>query len=161
MSSFLNPMDIPVYLWDNGKATLTQLTEFERTPLKTPYLRRDYNGQSESRFHLVDEYFDYSSVKTNGAFLSNYPDIRVLCTTHPKASQQIPIEFTVPRNGYVRLELYDSSLRTVDVPVEKYITRGYHMIALDMKKTKPGTCYCQFRFEDFDLLRKIEGDIGR
>jgi len=35
------------------------LTDFERTPLLTYYLQRDYGGQNEPLYHLVDEYYSY------------------------------------------------------------------------------------------------------
>ena len=42
------------------------MTEFERTPLVTYYLRRDYPGSttSEPYYHLVDEPFDYEPYRT-------------------------------------------------------------------------------------------------
>ncbi len=55
----INPMSIPVYLWENGVPELTSLTEFERTPLVTLYLRQDYSGQDEPYWHLVDEHYPY------------------------------------------------------------------------------------------------------
>lgn len=61
LSTVVNPMKIPVYLWEHGNAKLTPLDEFERVPLKTNYLRRDYNGQNEPLYHLVNEPFAYDS----------------------------------------------------------------------------------------------------
>ena len=55
----INPMSIPVYLWENGVPQLTPLTEFDRTPLVTYYLQRNYGGQNEPYYHLVDEYYSY------------------------------------------------------------------------------------------------------
>ncbi|HOA60266.1 MAG: DUF362 domain-containing protein [Verrucomicrobia bacterium] len=62
LSNVLDPRDIPLYLWNSGTPTLSLLAEFERTPLLTYYLRRDYPGSStyEPYYHLVDEPFDYS-----------------------------------------------------------------------------------------------------
>ena len=61
LSNVLNPREIPVYLWDKDNPQPTSLNNFERVPLVTTYLRRDYNGQTEAQYHLVDEPFDYSS----------------------------------------------------------------------------------------------------
>ena len=55
LSTVVEPMDIPVYRWENPRPIRTPLTEFERTPLTTYYHQRDYNGQTEPRFHLVNE----------------------------------------------------------------------------------------------------------
>ena len=63
MSTVLDPMDIPVYDWvPDSSPVLTDLTDFTRTPLKTYYLQRDYADQTEEKYHLCDEYFDYSKV---------------------------------------------------------------------------------------------------
>jgi hypothetical protein len=63
MNDVLDPRDIPLYVWKDGQATPIKLEELPRTPLVTYYLQRDYNGQSESNYHLVDEPFDYSAWK--------------------------------------------------------------------------------------------------
>lgn len=61
LSNVLDPRDIPLYRWDGGTPTLMPLTEVERTPLTTYYLRRDYPGSTteEPYYHLVNEPFDY------------------------------------------------------------------------------------------------------
>jgi len=55
LSTVVDPMEIPVYRWENPEPQRTPLTEFERVPLTTKYLRRDYGGQEEPLFHLVNE----------------------------------------------------------------------------------------------------------
>jgi hypothetical protein len=62
LSNVVNPMDIPVYTWDKDYPQQTSLSAFERFPLATSYLRRDYNGQNEALYHMVDEPFDYQSL---------------------------------------------------------------------------------------------------
>lgn len=59
LSDVLNPVDIPVYHWEDGTPVGTSLREIERIPLLTTYLQRDYGGQNEPEWHLVDEPFDY------------------------------------------------------------------------------------------------------
>jgi hypothetical protein len=59
LSPYLNPRDIPLYLWDTA-ASPASLDAFERIPLLTPYLRQDYNGQSEPAWHLLDQPFEYA-----------------------------------------------------------------------------------------------------
>jgi uncharacterized protein (DUF362 family) len=59
LSNVINPWEIPVYRWDRKDPQPASLSNFVRTPLVTTYLRRDYNGQSEPLYHLVDEPFDY------------------------------------------------------------------------------------------------------
>lgn len=57
--SVLNPREIPVYRWVDGQPAATSFGELERVPLKTYYLRRDYAGQTEPLYHMVDEPFAY------------------------------------------------------------------------------------------------------
>jgi uncharacterized protein (DUF362 family) len=59
LSTVVNPVDIPLYRWDKDNPQQASLGDFARTPLVTPYLRQDYNGQTEALYHLVDEPFDY------------------------------------------------------------------------------------------------------
>lgn len=63
LSRVLDPRDIPVYLWKGGQATRTQLAQFKRTPLVSPYLRRDGSTPQEAEYHLCDEPVDYLSWK--------------------------------------------------------------------------------------------------
>jgi uncharacterized protein (DUF362 family) len=59
LSTVVNPWEIPVYLWDKSNPQPTFLSNFERTPLVTTYLCRDYNSQTEAQYHLVDEPYIY------------------------------------------------------------------------------------------------------
>jgi uncharacterized protein (DUF362 family) len=59
LSTVVNPMEIPVYLWSDGEPRLASLAGFERVPLQTYYLQRDYNGQHEPLYPLVDERCSY------------------------------------------------------------------------------------------------------
>ena len=60
MSSKLDPRSIALYRWEDGAAVPAKLDEFQRTPLLTYYLRRNYNGLDEAVYHLCDEPYDYS-----------------------------------------------------------------------------------------------------
>jgi len=59
LSDTFNPWEIPVYEWAGGKAVPRRLTDFPRTPLKTPYLPKE----GEPQLHLVNEPFDYDKYK--------------------------------------------------------------------------------------------------
>ena len=67
----LDPKAIPVYLWEDGVPALTPLEELERYPLVTYYLQRDYAGQTEPYYHLVDEPYDYGSPLLHGDVTGN------------------------------------------------------------------------------------------
>ena len=59
MSDTFNPWEVPIYEWIDVEAQPRKLTDFERTPLVTYYLKKD----GEPEYHLVDEPFDYDKVK--------------------------------------------------------------------------------------------------
>jgi len=59
LSDTFNPWEIPLYEWVGGTAVPRKLTDFPRTPLKTPYLQRE----GEPEYHLVNEPFDYDRYK--------------------------------------------------------------------------------------------------
>jgi uncharacterized protein (DUF362 family) len=59
LSDTFNPWEVPIYEWVNGQAIPRKLTDFQRTPLKTYYLRLD----GEPQFHLANEPFDYDRCK--------------------------------------------------------------------------------------------------
>jgi uncharacterized protein (DUF362 family) len=59
LSDTFNPWDVPVYEWTGGKAVARKLTDFQRTPLKSPYLWLP----GEDEYHLANEPFDYDKYK--------------------------------------------------------------------------------------------------
>jgi hypothetical protein len=156
MSDTLNPAEIPVYLWKDSKAALTPLADFKRTPLKTYYLQRDYNGQNEPKYHMVDEPFNYTPVKTQKTHLQIYPGLKVLRHSQPNPfNPGLPIEYAVPQDSYARIEILDSSFRTLDVLVDDYHRKGHHMTVWNDCIHLPGAYYCRLRLGDFDKSQKI------
>ncbi len=62
-ASILNPHDIQLYEWfPDGTYLSTHLDNFTRASLRTNYLRRDYGGQVEDEWHLVNEPYTYEPV---------------------------------------------------------------------------------------------------
>ena len=59
LTDTINPWDVPIYEWVDGKAEKRKMSDFPRTPLKTYYLQRE----GEPEYHLVNEPFDYDKVK--------------------------------------------------------------------------------------------------
>jgi hypothetical protein len=59
LTDTFNPWEIPVYEWEDGKATARKLSDFERTPIKTYYLQLP----GEPLYHMVNEPFDYDKYK--------------------------------------------------------------------------------------------------
>ena len=102
-SDVLDPLDIPVYLWKNGKAKKVKLESINRTPLLTQYLRRNNDGQDEDKYHMCDEPFDYSSWKTVGKVIrSDAPSIRALGTD---SNDKVVMEVSVPEKGDVYVDI--------------------------------------------------------
>ena len=59
LSDTFNPWEIPVFEWAGGQAVPCKLTDFPRTPLRSPYMRK----VGEPEYHLVNEPFDYDKHK--------------------------------------------------------------------------------------------------
>ena len=156
MSNVLNPAEIPVYEWKDGKAELTQLDRFERTPLQTNYLRRDYDGQNEPPYHLVDEPFDYGSVPAMRSSRFEAPEARVCRNVYLDPSDpRLPVDFRIPAPGNVSVSIYDSSLRPVQQLLDGRFVRGSHMAVWNTQNHASGTYYCRFRYRDFDRVEHI------
>lgn len=102
VSDVLDPFDIPVYLWENGKATKVNLDSLKRTPLVTLYLRKNWDGHDEERYHLVNEPFDYSAWKTGTMAYDRQPSIRALGTD---SRDGIVMEVNVPEESDVYVDV--------------------------------------------------------
>ena len=102
VSNILDPHDIPVYLWENGKAKLVKLDYFKRTSLLTYYLRKNNDGLNEDKYHMVDEPFDYSSWKNGKISQNNSPSIRAIGTD---SSERVVMEVSVPEKGDVFVDI--------------------------------------------------------
>jgi hypothetical protein len=103
LSDVLDPFDIPVYLWEDGKATKVNLDSFKRTPLLTAYLRRNTYGFDEDKYHMCDEPFDYTSWKTTGIIAQpDPPSIRALGTN---SKEEVVMELSVPEKGDVYVDI--------------------------------------------------------
>ncbi len=59
LSDTFNPWDVPIFEWEDGRASPRKLTDFPRTPLVGYYLQKS----NEPRFHLVNEPFDYDRIR--------------------------------------------------------------------------------------------------
>ncbi len=105
LSDVLNPFDIPVYLWKDGKAKKVKLDSFKRTPLLTYYLRRSSNGINEDRYHMVDEPFDYSAWKSGKITRNEQPSIRAIGTD---PVNNVVMEVNVPEKSDVYVDILNS-----------------------------------------------------
>lgn len=156
MLNVLNPFNIPVYNWENGAAQLASLEEFERTPLLTYYLRRDYNGNDEPRFHLVNENFDYSKIKESPIKIPKTPSAQIIYKSASGHSDPfVSIEFSIPEPGDVRLELFDTRGNSIDVLTNRFMNRGAHMAVWKTGKFESGTYSYSFIYKDYNQVSPI------
>jgi uncharacterized protein (DUF362 family) len=156
LSNVLNPAEIPVYRWEEGMPTLAPLTDFERFPLKTYYLQRDYAGQNELKYHLVDEPFDYGPFTSVAATHEAKPGAYVLGQNFPNPfNASTIIEYRMPRDGYVSLEVYNSMGQRIEVLVDGWRTRGAHMASWNARKRASGAYFYRFRTDGFEETRKM------
>jgi len=132
------------------------LTEFERTPILTSYMQRDYAGQDEPYWHLVDEPFDYSPYTSVEVAHGAQPRSHVLGQNFPNPfNASTVIEYQIPRDGYVSLEVYTSSGQRVEVLVDGWQTRGAHMASWNARNKASGTYFYRFRTEGFEETRRM------
>lgn len=155
MSSFLNPADIPVYEWPaDGSATLTPFDQFERTPLLTYYLQRDYDGQEEPFWHLCNEPYDYAP--TSVAYRKANPTAFELAQNYPNPfNPSTTIPFALPRSGHVRLEIYDMQGHIVDVAVDRFFEAGLHHVLWSGYGLPSGTYLYRFKTGDYSMVRQM------
>ncbi len=105
LSDVLDPFDIPVYMWEDGKAKKVKLDTFKRTPLVTNYLTIGDAAQHEDKYHLCNEPFDYKAWKGIGKVNPiDRPSIRALGTN---AKDNVVMEVSVPEEGNVYMDILD------------------------------------------------------
>ena len=134
LSDVLDPRDIPVYTWSDGRATVTALENLPRTPLVTYYLRRDYNGQNEPKFHCVDEPFDYTAWKTGKRIGSCTPSIRVL---GQDAVSRTVMELELPKRDSISVDVVNRKGEVVWRLIADDLEPGVHQVVWD-RFDKPG-----------------------
>lgn len=154
-STTINPMDIPVYEWKaDGTASLTPLTDFERFELKTLYLAKDYEGQTEDWWHLCNEPFEYGTA--TGVQSPRQPDAFVLSQNYPNPfNPNTAIEFSLPSDGYARLEIYNASGQLVDILADGRYRAGSHMAVWNTGSHASGTYFYRFMFGGFSETKRM------
>ena len=156
MSTILNPKDIPLYEWQTaGNASLASLDSFTRTPLKTYYLQRNYNGQNEDYWHLVNEPYNYPTQGISTPS-STKPDSFVLYQNYPNPfNPSTAIEFSIPQNGNVRIEICDFKGSVVDVLTDRYFTKGVHLVSWSTNRNASGVYFYRMFFGGYTHTRKM------
>jgi type IX secretion system substrate protein len=65
------------------------------------------------------------------------------------------IEYTLPANGYARLEVYNSSGQLIDVLVNGYRMAGSHMAVWNTNNHSSGVYFYRFRYRDKSEAKKM------
>jgi hypothetical protein len=153
----INPMKIPVYEWtSSGEAKLTPLTEFAQTPLKTYYLQRNYLDQTEPYYHLCNEPCDYPKDEPMAVDGTGRPEAFVLSQNRPNPfNPRTSIEFSLPRAGAVRLEIYNTAGQLVEVLVDGNLAAGKHLAVWGTAGRASGAYYYRLRFGGFTETKKM------
>jgi uncharacterized protein (DUF362 family) len=129
MLDVLDPKDIPIYLWENGKAKLVKLDMFKRTPLATLYLRRNYDGLNEDKYHLCDEPFDYNSWKSTGKIAKiEQSSVHALGTD---SDNRVVMEVGVPDKGDVTVDILNRHGEIVWRMDAEGLEPGKHQVVWD------------------------------
>jgi len=155
MASTINPVEIPVYNWDaETGASLAELADFQRYSLKTYYLQRDYDGQTEPYWHMVDEAYNYGATgiqdlpkKANDFSMhQNYPN---------PVQNTTSIDFNIPRKGNVSIEIINDKGQVMDVLVDKQLNYGSHTITWNGSNYPSGLYICRMRFGGSVATQKL------
>ena len=152
LSDVLDPRDIPVYLWENGKAKKVNLDALTRTPLLTPYLRKNYDGLDEENYHMCDESFDYSSWKAIGKVIPSIaPSIRALGTD---SNNKVVMDVSVPEKGDVYVDILNRHGEIVWRMEAEGLEPGKHEVVWD-GFSEPGLYNVFVKGMDWDAEREM------
>jgi len=150
----LNPMNIPVYEWQDGVAVRRPLTSFTRTPLRTFTMLKWQTD--EPYWHLLDEPFDYSKVSEKKLAIPAKPTSRILNQHYPNANNpQLAIEYSVPEKGWVMIEILDQADKSLETISNAICEPGYHMAGWNTDKYPSGNYKYSLRFKDYREVYNI------
>jgi hypothetical protein len=155
MISHFNPSNIPLYEWDPDKgATLGNLQDFDRIPLKTYYLQKNYDGGNEDYWHLVNEAYDYTATSVPTNSISNLPF--QLEENYPNPVKwKTTIPYKINRPGHVLIEVINPHGMVVDVLVNRHEAAGSHMVTWQSMKHPAGLYLYRMRFEGASQVGRI------
>jgi hypothetical protein len=117
-------------------------------------LRRDYNGQTEDYWHLVNEPYNYpTSVMDN---LPDRPNSFVLYQNFPNPfNPSTAIQFSIPQNGNVRIEVCDIAGSVVMRLTDRYYLKGTHLVSWNNHENVSGIYFYRMFFNGYAQTRKM------
>ncbi len=146
MITTLNPGSIPVYEWDTAKGySLTELTTFKRYPLLTYYLQRDYAGQNEPYWHLVNEPYYYNATSIDA--IPENPESFYLKLNFPNpVISSTSLTFNIPGNGHVSVDILGSNGQVIETLINGPLTSGEYTIPWNSRNHQSGVYICRIRY---------------
>jgi len=147
-----NPEEIPLYEWnESGEATLSDITNFERTGLRTKYLTKP----GEDQYHLCNEPYEYETSLVDDHSTS-IPESLVLRQNYPNPfNPSTSIEFILPENGKTRLEILNSRGEIVDIIADGFHRKGTHLAVWRNHNLSSGTYFYRLRFNSYNEVKKM------
>jgi hypothetical protein len=146
MIATINPGEIPVYEWDAGKGqSLSDLTAFQRYRMKTYFLQRDYDGQNEPYWHLVNEpyYYNTTGIDTLPANAENF----YLKQNFPNPVRNTTsLTFHIPGNGQVSVVILGSSGQVVETLINGQLAYGEHTLLWNSNNHPSGLYICRIKY---------------
>lgn len=156
LSSTLDPSKIPVYEWSaDGSAVLKPITDFPRFALRTQYLRRDYNGQTEADWHLLNEPYDYTATSVAEGAPAR-PAAFVLHQNFPNPfNPSTSIQFDLPRAGSVRVDVLNVAGEVVDLLLDEVRPAGSHLLRWNAGRHASGIYFCRAMFGGVRVVKSM------
>ena len=152
VSDVLSPLDIPVYFWKDGQAALAKLENLPRTPLRTLYLQRDYNGHNEPTYHLCNEPFNYTAWKAGRRTGDCSPSIRELGRD---SNRRVVMEVSLPKREHVYVDILDRDGEIVGrLLADGELEPGTHQVVWD-GFASPGLYNVYFKGMGWDAEKQI------
>jgi hypothetical protein len=153
LSVYLNPNDIPLYEWDaDGSATLKPVTQFERTPLLTRYIKQE----NEDEYHMVNEPYDYTVTACRNSNTVQKPASFVLNQNYPNPFNPVTtIQFNLSRGGYVRLDVYNNAGKRVAILFDGFCPKGAHMVNWHAGNVPSGTYFYRMCTRSFSETKRM------
>jgi hypothetical protein len=151
LSDVLDPNDIPVYLWKNGRAKKVNLDSLKRTPLLTYYLKKNTNGLNEERYHMCDEPFDYSSWKIGKISRIEEPSVKTLGMD---SNENVVMEVSLPEISDVYMDILNKDNQVVWRLHADSLEPGVHQVVWD-GFSQPGLYNIYVKGMNWDAKREM------
>ncbi len=146
MITTINPWNIPVYTWDTSKGYApASLASFTRYPLMTYYLQRNYDGQNEPYWHLVNEPFYYNVTGIENIPAS--PENFWLKQNYPNpVRSSTSLTFHIPGSGHVSVDILGTNGQVIETLVNEQLTSGDHTVSWNSRNHPSGLYFCRINW---------------